>query len=88
MCRGRDKDGRPESDALEHEKIQVLIANSTKTWRDMLYDTIREGPDIEVVGDVSEESAIVPATERTNPDCLIVPVPETRRCSVHTEQCW
>ena len=68
MCRGRGKDGRPESDALEHEKIHVLIANSTKTWRDMRYDTIREGPDIEVVGDVSEENAIVPATERTNPD--------------------
>jgi hypothetical protein len=40
----------------------------------MLYDTIREEPDIEVVGDVSEENAIVPATERTNPDCLIVPL--------------
>ena len=42
----------------------------------MLYETIREEPDIEVVGDVSEESAIVPATERTNPDCLIVPLDE------------
>jgi len=42
----------------------------------MLYDTIREEPDIEVVGDVSEESAILPATERTNPDCLIVPLDE------------
>jgi DNA-binding NarL/FixJ family response regulator len=40
----------------------------------MLYDTIREEPDIEVVGDVSEENAIVPATERTNPDCVIVPL--------------
>jgi chemotaxis response regulator CheB len=42
----------------------------------MLYATIREEPDIEVVGDVSEENAIVPATERTNPDCLIVPLDE------------
>ncbi|MGB7438851.1 MAG: hypothetical protein WBR26_10580 [Candidatus Acidiferrum sp.] len=64
----------PESIALEQEKIRVLIANSTRVWRDMLYDTIREEPDIEVVGDVSEESAIVPATERTNPDCVIVPL--------------
>ena len=59
---------------MQQEKIRVLIANSTRIWRDMLYDTIREEPDIEVVGDVSEESAIVPATERTNPDCLIVPL--------------
>jgi len=61
---------------LEQEKIRVLIANSTRIWRDMLYDTIREESDIEVVGDVSEENAIVPATERTNPDCLIVPLDE------------
>ena len=61
---------------LEQEKIRVLIANSTRIWRDMLYDTIREEPDIEIVGDVSEENAIIPATERTNPDCLIVPLDE------------
>ncbi len=61
---------------MEQEKIRVLIANSTRIWRDMLYDTIREEPDIEVVGDVSENSAIVPAMERTNPDCVIVPLDE------------
>jgi DNA-binding NarL/FixJ family response regulator len=71
---GFGKDAGPESNALEQEKIRVLIANSTRIWRDMLYETIREEPDIEVVGDVSEENAIVPATERTNPDCLIVPL--------------
>ena len=71
---GFRKDANPESLALEQEKIRVLIANATRIWRDMLYDTIREESDIEVVGDVSEENAIVPATERTNPDCLIVPL--------------
>lgn len=71
------KDAVPESDALEQEKIRVLIANATRIWRDMLYDTIREEPDIEVVGDVSEENAIVSATERTNPDCLIVPLDDS-----------
>ncbi|MGB2627110.1 MAG: hypothetical protein WAK20_10000 [Candidatus Acidiferrum sp.] len=59
---------------MEQEKIRVLIVNSTRIWRDMLYDTIREEPDIEIVGDVSEENAIVLATERTDPDCLIVPL--------------
>lgn len=65
-----------ESGALEQEKIRVLIANPTRVWRDVLYDTIREEPDIEVVGDVSEEKAIVSVTERTNPDCLILPLDE------------
>ena len=69
-------DFNPESVALEQEKIRVLIANSTRIWRDLLYDTIREESDIEVVGDVSEENAIVSATERTNPDCVIVPLDE------------
>ena len=73
---GFGKDFNSESVTLEQEKIRVLIANSTRIWRDMLYDTIREESDIEVVGDVSEENAIVPATERTNPDCLIVPLDE------------
>ena len=59
---------------FEQEKIRVLIVNSTRIWRDMLYDTIREEPDIEIVGDVSDENAIVLATERTDPDCLIVPL--------------
>jgi DNA-binding NarL/FixJ family response regulator len=74
----------PESNALEQEKIRVLIANPTRIWRDMLYDTIREEPDIEVVGDVSDEEAIVSVTERTNPDCLIVPLDDPRakpRCA-------
>ena len=74
MWLSRREDAIPERTALEQEKIRVLIANSTRIWRDMLYDSIREEPDIEVVGDVSEESAIVPATERTNPDCVIVPL--------------
>ena len=73
---GFGKDFNPESVALEQEKIRVLIANSTRIWRDMLYDAIRSEPDIEVVGDVTEENAIVSATERTNPDCVIVPLDE------------
>ena len=73
---GFGKDFNSESVTLEQEKIRVLIANSTRIWRDMLYDAIRAEPDIEVVGDVTEENAIVSATERTNPDCVIVPLDE------------
>jgi hypothetical protein len=51
----------------------------------MLYDTIREEPDIEVVGDVSDEDAIGPVTERTNPDCLIVPLDEPGAMPIFTE---
>jgi hypothetical protein len=45
------EDSNPESDVLEQEKICVLIANSTRVWRDMLYETIGGEPDVEIVGD-------------------------------------
>lgn len=87
MCLGFRfrKNATSESNALEQEKIRVLIANPTRIWRDMLYDTIREEPDIEVVGDVSDESAIASATERTNPDCLIVPLDEPGAIPIFAE---
>lgn len=59
--------------ALGEKKIRVLIANPTRALRDFLYEAIRQEPGIEVVADVSDESAILAAAERTNPDCLIVP---------------
>ncbi|HEV2386524.1 MAG TPA: hypothetical protein VGS20_04640 [Candidatus Acidoferrales bacterium] len=62
---------------MGEKKIRVLIANPTRVLREFLYDAIRKAPGIEVVGDVSDESAIVPATARTNPDCLIVPLDDT-----------
>lgn len=59
---------------MEEAKIRVLIANPTRLVRDVLYETIREQDGIEVVGDVSEEEAILSAVERTDPDCVIVPL--------------
>lgn len=55
-----------------------MIANATRFLRDSLYEAICKHPDLEVVGDVSEESAIVPATDRTDPDCLIVALDDRR----------
>ncbi len=56
------------------KKIRVLIANPTRVFRDLVYEAIRRQPGIEVVRDVSEEEAILAATERTNADCVIVPL--------------
>lgn len=64
------------SHALEDKKIRVLIANPTRVLRDLLYDTIRKQPGIEIVGDVSEEDAILSAAVRTNADCVIIPLGE------------
>lgn len=50
----------------------------------MLYESIREEPDIEVVGDVSDDNAIASVTERTNPDCLIVPLDDSKAMLIAT----
>lgn len=73
---GVDENACNVSYALREEKIRVLIANPTRLLRDSLYDAIREQPGIEIVGDVSEEDAIIPATMRTNADCVIIPLGE------------
>ncbi len=61
---------------MGERKIRVLIANSTRILRDLLYDAIRKQPGIEIVGDVSEDGAIATAAQRTNADCVIVPLGE------------
>jgi DNA-binding NarL/FixJ family response regulator len=59
-------------------KIRVLIGCPARLVRDLLYEAISKEPDIEVVGEVLEESQILPAMELTAPDCLILPLEPQR----------
>ena len=52
--------------------IRVLVANRPRLMRDLVLATIADQPDIEVLGQVEDESEIRPAIERTQPDCLII----------------
>ena len=52
--------------------IRVLVANKPRLMRDLVLATIAEQPDIQVVGEVEEESAIRRRVEETLPDCLII----------------
>lgn len=40
--------------------------------RDVLYGAIRDEPDLEVAGEVSDECTILAAAELTAPDCLVI----------------
>lgn len=62
---------------MGERKIRVLIANPTRILRDLLYEAIYRQPGIEIVGDVSEDDAIATAAQRTDADCVIVPLGET-----------
>jgi chemotaxis response regulator CheB len=53
-------------------KIRVLVANTPRLMRDLVLATLADQADVEVVGEVCEESEILNALERTKPDFLII----------------
>jgi chemotaxis response regulator CheB len=58
-------------------KVRVLVANRPRLMRDLILETIGGLPDIEVAGEIQEESEILEAVERTRPDFLIVTLGES-----------
>jgi chemotaxis response regulator CheB len=62
------------------KRVRVLVANRSRLIRDLLLATIADQPDIEVVGEVLEESRLPEAVEELQPDALILTLddPENR----------
>jgi chemotaxis response regulator CheB len=61
--------------------IRVLVANRPKLMRDLIVSIVTEQPDMELVGEVSEEEE-VDITERireTKPDLVVVALDDPRR---------
>jgi DNA-binding NarL/FixJ family response regulator len=54
------------------KSIRVLVANRPRLMRELVVETISDQPDIEVVGEIEEESGIETAVDQTQPDFLIV----------------
>jgi DNA-binding NarL/FixJ family response regulator len=54
------------------KKVRVLVANRPRLMRDLIRETIGVQPDIEVTGEIGEESQILDAMEQTKPDFLII----------------
>jgi len=54
------------------QKQRVLVANRPRLMRDLVLGTIRDQPDIEVVGETEDEAEITELVERMRPDYLIV----------------
>jgi chemotaxis response regulator CheB len=52
--------------------IRVLVANRPRLMRELVLATISDQPDIEIVGQIQEDSEIEPAILETRPDYLIV----------------
>ena len=59
--------------------IRMLVANQPLLMRELVIATISDQPDIEVVGEVQDESDIVGAVENRRPDFLIIALGRSRR---------
>ena len=58
------------------QKQRVLVANRPRFMRDLVLGTIRDQPDIEIVGETEDEGEIAEMVERMRPDYLIVGLDE------------
>jgi chemotaxis response regulator CheB len=61
--------------------IRVLIANSPRLIRELMIETISDQPDINIVGEVTNESDLANAVEGTNPDFIIVALEKHNKLS-------
>ncbi|HEX3740546.1 MAG TPA: hypothetical protein VHV29_12645 [Terriglobales bacterium] len=53
-------------------KIRVLVANRPRLMRDVILATISEQPDIEVLGELEDDSKIAQAVADSQPDIVII----------------
>jgi DNA-binding NarL/FixJ family response regulator len=54
------------------EKIRVIVANRPRLMRELVLATLADQPDIEVVGEIQDDSLLSRAVAEGRPDFLIV----------------
>jgi DNA-binding NarL/FixJ family response regulator len=54
------------------KRVRVLVANHPRLMRELVMATIADQPDIEVVGEVQNESDLTDIVEQVQPDVLII----------------
>jgi chemotaxis response regulator CheB len=60
------------------EKMKrILVANTPRLMREAVVATLADQPDIEIVGEVSDEADILPKVHATLPDLLVVALDES-----------
>lgn len=59
------------------EKVtRVLMANRPKLMREVILAALADQPGVEIVGEVSDESDILPQVQATLPDLLVIALDE------------
>jgi DNA-binding NarL/FixJ family response regulator len=59
------------------KRVRVLVANHPRLMRELVMATIADQPDIEVVGEVQNESDLAEIVEQVLPDVLIIAMDDT-----------
>jgi chemotaxis response regulator CheB len=60
------------------EKVmRILVANTPRLMREVVVATLSDQPDIEIVGEVSDEAEILTRVKATLPDLVVVALDET-----------
>ena len=58
------------------KRVRVLVANHPRLMRELVMATVADQPDIEVVGEVQNESDLADIVEQAQPDVLIIAMDE------------
>jgi AmiR/NasT family two-component response regulator len=61
------------------KRVRVLVANRPRLMRELVLATISDKPDIEIVGEVVDESNLVEVVEQVQPDVLILAIDEQEK---------
>jgi AmiR/NasT family two-component response regulator len=61
------------------KRVRVLVANRPRLMRELLITTIADQPDIEIVGELGDESDLAEVVEQVRPDVLILAMDETEK---------
>jgi chemotaxis response regulator CheB len=57
--------------------IRILVANRPRLMRELILATLADQPDIEIVGEVSDDAEIPELVHKTLPDWLVIALDES-----------
>jgi DNA-binding NarL/FixJ family response regulator len=60
-----------------NQRVRVVVANQPRLMRELVIETVKQQPDIEVVAEIEDESEIARVVDESQPDFLIITLDES-----------
>ena len=54
------------------QRIKVLVANRPRLMRELVLEAISAHPEIEVMGEIQDDSKIAEVVDQLHPDCVVI----------------